>query len=1678
MISNRISNNSWKREIIYEFCSEGSKTGKFGMYELLFLMLLESVPLLLIPLLLYCTDYEETYWIIKSIQWALNALFLTSNSYLLITYIFICSMLILVFASFLLILILYAIKIKGNRLKETKSAILTANHIIWHMVLVSEKISMIILGIIFEVIGNRKIEYEDLGEGKEVENDGKYEELFGNMSGGHIAGIIIGIMSIFLLSLLIGLHLLFIEDWHPNSRFPWNFNYSTSHMLLWLIKFTMILLWVIDPLFHLKLLHTIPILLLILLYLIYYVYHPPRSILLLSNIALLRLLFIVLIYISSLSNGFNLGYGKSKPIYSLPRLAIYAIVFCWVIYLLSRKHLLKENFISIKEPTKGLNLVEAATKLLYDYENWECCADFHYMLIAHANSCLSPDCAIRNLADQNQNDIPLLENDVCLNNNYSIYKIVANLFRIKSSSLQRTQVASSRSKTSQLIMSLFNELELKFPREIQVKITKAYYSAFVFGKTCSALGILSQISLGKISFKQKYMIYEMRKRIEEIHIRSYKKQEEEGDFGHINSVKIIEKERNFGEFMDNLIESSSAGQIFWQSLCKDSIDNLSVKVLKNMGNILMRSISKTEYYGNLLLNNKSLSNYPSFLLKYLFFCKYISNNYKKFVYTEQLLQYATKGKLKNIYADGEGSKCLLVSGELETLGEISGASYDIEDLLGYSKQELFFKNINLLIPKIFQKSHFEFMLMFLSSMSFGDRSPLKEVLIKHKSGFLIKLNLQVKTIPQFINKKFQFLCLLSPIELNAYKAQIPIYLSRLQIDPIILYCSQSEDNYHLLGFSRNCSAIGISPHLLTPDAELLEIGDLIYTYKYDLSEYIYHFNTPKGEIFEMNLRLLQQFMEGEGDFDELEGEIAHHEMQTIMEEGEKRIRFMFWGKMHQIEYKREDISIKLVEFILFRLSSKTQIDYMEQYVKHRNEMTLHEEFEGSVISEIIIPELADAPNKGEEDPEKVSLVKNEGNYLKKEAEKSSEDQVESKFGGIRMLGIKALTFVSLLAIFFIVIFYYVMVRDIIKRTKTSYELLHYASKRFEESITSPWSAIESIAFYIYLQKSWGEEDLQGLYEAYAAVYTTLPTRLTTANSKLLQNYNNDDTEIREIEEAVYEVVEVKGGENGSAIYLHDYELTLTNLVTIFVNTCDRVEEYMLKYNWTESLIECGEGKHNSCYLGKLLYFIMINGKRTVIPQLDRSIEQYIDIFMGDLDEKERILYIYMLSVIALSLFICGGILIHAYLLSRQQSKYFTAFAYIPDANLAQIIIDLHSFQDISSCNDQLVTMIYKQPKKILDDDVDSSEQMNHSIQDISEPGQFPEIQDLDSKEPIINSRVLIGSMDDNLSKSLSNKHGTELLGLEANASEEINELSNEEIELMTNLNRKIRQLKRISREFMLKILLSIIFLLISLAIILFPHVYISNSFFLLFDDSSKLFNLLSKRPHYFGIVTFITEISMIYEEYKDLEDTEDEHNFNYYFRRLMLWEKKLIEFERSQNKLYPKLSKSIKDYNDGEQYQEFLKVQTFFDYDIYPSCTTTAGGIAKNGLRATIYAYLNKCNTHRMHILNNKDSEENRIIYDEVLSWSWYIWECGRPGALSQLEIFIDETNESLSYYESNERIGLASNILLFILIVLCLYWIMYRLLHAELADSLRIIALIQSEIIEENLMIKQLIYS
>ena len=70
-------------------------------------------------------------------------------------------------------------------------------------------------------------------------------------------------------------------------------------------------------------------------------------------------------------------------------------------------------------------------------------------------------------------------------------------------------------------------------------------------------------------------------------------------------------------------QSSSAGQIFWQSFSKDSIDNLSIIVLKDIGNIMMRSIRKTEYYGNLLLNNKSLSNYLSFLLKYLFFRKYI-----------------------------------------------------------------------------------------------------------------------------------------------------------------------------------------------------------------------------------------------------------------------------------------------------------------------------------------------------------------------------------------------------------------------------------------------------------------------------------------------------------------------------------------------------------------------------------------------------------------------------------------------------------------------------------------------------------------------------------------------------------------------------------------------------------------------------------------------------------------------------------------------------------------------------------------------------------------------------------------------------------------------------------------------------------------------------------------------
>ena len=1675
MRTNRISNNTWKREIIYEFCSEGSKTGKFGMYELLFLMLLESVPLLLIPLLLYCTDYEETYWIIKSIQWALNALFLTSNSYLLITYIFICSMLILVFASFLLILILYAIKIKGNRLKETKSAILTANHIIWHMVLVSEKISMIILGIIFEVIGNRKIEYEDLGEGKEVENDGKYEELFGNMSGGHIAGIIIGIMSIFLLSLLIGLHLLFIEDWHPNSRFPWNFNYSTSHMLLWLIKFTMILLWVIDPLFHLKLLHTIPILLLILLYLIYYVYHPPRSILLLSNIALLRLLFIVLIYISSLSNGFNLGYGKSKPIYSLPRLAIYAIVFCWVIYLLSRKDLLKENFISIKEPTKGLNLVEAATKLLYDYENWECCADFHYMLIAHANSCLSPDCAIRNLADQNQNDIPLLENDVCLNNNYSIYKIVANLFRIKSSSLQRTQEASSRSKTSQLIMSLFNELELKFPREIQVKITKAYYCAFVFGKTCSALGILSQISLGKISFKQKYMIYEMRKRIEEIHIRSYKKQEEEGDFGHINSVKIIEKERNFGEFMDNLIESSSAGQIFWQSLCKDSIDNLSVKVLKNMGNILMRSIRKTEYYGNLLLNNKSLSNYPSFLLKYLFFCKYISNNYKKFIYTEQLLQYATKGKLKNIYADGEGSKCLLVSGELETLGEISGASYDIEDLLGYSKQELFFKNINLLIPKIFQKSHFEFMLMFLSSMSFGDRSPLKEVLIKHKSGFLLKLNLQVKTIPQFLNKKFQFLCLLSPIELNAYKAQIPIYLSRLQIDPIILYCSQSEDNYHLLGFSRTCSAIGISPHLLTPDAELLEIGDLIYTYKYDLSEYIYHFNTPKGEIFEMNLRLLQQFMEGDGDFYELEGESAYHEMQTIKEEGEKRTQFMFWGKMHQIEYKREDISIKLVEFILFRLSSQTQIDHMEQYVKHRDEMALEEEFEGPVISEINIPKLADTPNQMEEDPEKMNLVRHEEKSLKGE----KEEMEDFKLQKIKMTIMKSLTLISLMAIFSLAITYYVIVRDIISNTKHSYELLNQASQRFGEMVVAPWASIEEIAFFLYLQHSWSEEDLQGLYESYRGVFAKYPDKTVEVNSQLLQNYGNEDKEIRAIEEYVFDVVEVKGGEDGQKAYLHHYELSLTNLVTSIANTGDEIRDYMIIYNWTQSQGECGGETQNNCYLRKLLNFTVINAL-AAMPQMDRTIDQYIDIFLGDLGEKENVLYVCMLSFIALSLFMCAQILFQAIILNKRQTKVFMAFAFIPETHLHDIIINLLSFQEIPNNNENLFAQIYNPSREYLGDKCSDQEPAKSSTPDILEfTAKDSKIQILSSKEPVTNSITpLDNGREEDLLNYMSNIQEDNFCPPEANENiEEINELSQEETELISNQNRKISQLKKESRGVISKILLSFICILISLGMILFPHIYISSSFFRLFEDASNLFNILSKRPYYLELVSLSTEVAMMYQTYDILDNSLDEHNFNYYFQRLMLWEKKLIEFERSNNKLYPKLSKSIKDYNEGEKYQEYLKTQTIFDYDIYPGCTTTAGGIAKNGLRATIYAYLNKYNTFRLHILDKKDTEENRLIFDDVLAWSWYIYECGCTGTLSQFAIFIDETKDSLSYYESNAFIGLISNILLFVLLVLCLYWIIYRLLHAELADTLGIITLIQREIVRDNLQIKQLIY-
>ena len=216
---------------------------------------------------------------------------------------------------------------------------------------------------------------------------------------------------------------------------------------------------------------------------------------------------------------------------------------------------------------------------------------------------------------------------------------------------------------------------------------------------------------------------------------------------NIISINMIKYKKHLKEFNNLLYKISTLYLHFWSLLINshnyqhENIDNLNNtgKEIKDLIQIIDECFNKLynfrnevkiiklyiSFIQNVLLNKKQYEKYNKILMNK-------SIEYKKLNKEEDYTNYDI-----SIIKDSDENQWMIISADDKEYGKILNISLSICPLIGYQKYEIIGKNINLLIPNIFIKSH---------------NHMLKKLLFKTKCQFYETLSKKIKYIPEQISQ--------------------------------------------------------------------------------------------------------------------------------------------------------------------------------------------------------------------------------------------------------------------------------------------------------------------------------------------------------------------------------------------------------------------------------------------------------------------------------------------------------------------------------------------------------------------------------------------------------------------------------------------------------------------------------------------------------------------------------------------------------------------------------------------------------------------------------------------------------------------------------------------------------------------------------------------------------------
>ena len=387
----------------------------------------------------------------------------------------------------------------------------------------------------------------------------------------------------------------------------------------------------------------------------------------------------------------------------------------------------------------------------------------------------------------------------------------------------------------------------KFPQDIILKINYVIFLYTKINKKKEAKTELLLIKPKFFSFNDNFNLYICEKYLEEYFLLINLKNKEKIET--FNIIQALEYKNRFNKFKDLIMKSSDLYYDFWSSLYSCHIQGTEdFYKLNDIGNQINKLIEKIDITFQKL--NEIKTNDYEVIKLYESFIKNILNNHEKYKkYHSISINLVNYIKIKNkefdytnfdlsILNESDDNNYLLISTDEENKGTIVNISLGACSIFGYTKNEIIGKNMNILIPELFQKLHekvfnsvtektkTQFYDNLVNKIIYKPEYTELYIHAKNKSKYLIPLYFKIYLVQ---TEESELVYIIEINRNNSYIGELNDYFNHNNETNENICCILTDNNFKIKTFSSNC-------------VDVLKLNSNIINSNYEITSFIKQLN--------------------------------------------------------------------------------------------------------------------------------------------------------------------------------------------------------------------------------------------------------------------------------------------------------------------------------------------------------------------------------------------------------------------------------------------------------------------------------------------------------------------------------------------------------------------------------------------------------------------------------------------------------------------------------------------------------------------------------------------------------------------------------------------------------------------------------------------------------------------